>query len=275
MYDTAHPVYPQLQSIGREITSLTPKPKAVLVFSAHWSSESTQPDTIQINTSEHEPLLYDFYGFPRHYYMEKYANVGSKVLAERVMEVLSEQGIKSEGVERGLDHGVFVCFKVAFEEKGNPLGVPVVQVSLWGDDDGRGGSLKGEGIAEKHIRLGRAVEKLREEGVVIVVSGMAVHNLRDFIMSGGRSGQKPRDYTTSFDEALKVAAETEPGDKRDQAMADLLKRADVKKAHPTPEHLLPMHVGVGAAGMDQGQRLWTMGEGGMSWAQYRWGAVES
>ena len=205
--------------------------------------------------------------------MEKYPNRGSKELAGRVMSVLGEQGIKSEGVERGLDHGLFVCFKVAFGE-GNELGVPVVQVSLWGDDDGRGGKGKGEGIAEKHIRLGRAVEKLREEGVVIVVSGMAVHNLRDFMMSGGVGGQRPRDYTTSFDEALRVAAEEEPGERRDQAMADLFKRADVKKAHPTPEHLLPMHVGVGAAGIDQGKRLWTMGEGGMSWAQYRWGEVD-
>lgn len=260
MYEKEHPVYAQLQKVGREITQKV-KPKAIVVFSAHWQAE--RPNTIEVNVAESEPLLYDFYGFPRHYYLEKYPNRGSPEVAARVMELLTQAGIKAEGVERGLDHGVFVCFKVAFDPETNPVGVPIVQVSLFDDDRDPGA----------HIRLGRAVQKLREEGVLIVVSGMAVHNLRD--LGFARMIQKPQPYAVSFDEALKEAAETEPGVERDKSMIDLFKRPDMRRAHPTAEHLLPMHVGTGAAGGDRGQQLWTMPEGSMSWAQYRWGDVEA
>ena len=260
MYEKDHPVYPQLQAIGHEITSKV-RPKAVVVFSAHWQAE--RPNTIEVNVSENEPLLYDFYGFPRHYYMEKYPNRGSKEVADRVMSLLGESGIKTEAVDRGLDHGVFVCFKVAFDPESNPLGVPIVQVSLFDD----------ESDPAKHIALGRAVKKLREEGVLIVVSGMAVHNLRE--MGRGMMMGRPLDYAISFDEALRGAVECEPGNSRDEEMVKLFGRKDMRRAHPTAEHLLPAHVGVGAAGEDWGKRLWTMPEGSMSWAQYRWGDVEA
>ena len=80
-------------------------------------------------------------------------------------------------------------------------------------------------------------------------------------------------YTINFDEALKNAAEAEP-EIREETMASLLKRNDVRQAHPTLEHLLPIFVGAGAAGRDRGQRLWTLKEGSLSWAQYRFGNVE-
>ena len=260
MYDTTHPVFPKLQAIGHEITHKV-KPKAIVVFSAHWQAQ--QSGTIEVNVSEQEPLLYDFYGFPKHYYMEKFANRGSREVAGRVRELLGEAGIKTVEEERGLDHGVFVPFKIMFDAERNPLEIPVVQVSLFED----------ERDAEAHVRLGRAVERLREEGVCLIMSGMAVHNLRDFMMArmgavGGSLG-----YAVSFDEALREAVETEPGEERDGNMVKLLKRPDARKAHPTFEHLLPIHVGVGAAGEDAGKQLWTMPEGSMSWAQYRFGEV--
>jgi len=260
MYDTEHPAYDRLQALGKEITTKV-KPKAIVVFSAHWQAE--RPNTIQVNVAETEPLIYDFYGFPRHYYTEKYPNKGSPKLAERIMGMLQDAGIKAEGVERGLDHGVFAVFKVAFNPETNPAGVPIVQVSLFDDDTD----------AAAHIRLGRAVEKLREEGIVIIVSGMAVHNLRYLGIS--MMDSRPQKFTLTFDEALKEAAETEPGEKRDENMIALLKRSDARQAHPTFEHLLPMHIGVGAAGSDEGKRLWTLPKGSMSWAQYRWGDVEA
>jgi len=82
MYDTKHAVYPELQRIGKEITEQV-KPSAVVVFSAHWQAERS--NTIEVNVSEEEPLLYDFYGFPRHYYSEKFPNKGSASLAKRVL----------------------------------------------------------------------------------------------------------------------------------------------------------------------------------------------
>lgn len=83
---------------------------------------------------------------------------------------------------------------------------------------------------------------------------------------------KPMAYTTSFDRALKEAVESDV-DVREEKMAKLLERPDTRKAHPSIEHLLPIFVGAGAAGQDKGKRLWTLEEGSMGWAQYRFGEV--
>jgi 4,5-DOPA dioxygenase extradiol len=222
-----------------------------------------------------------FYGFPSHYYKEKYPNVGSAEVAGKVLDSLSEAGIKGEGVKRGLDHGVWASFKcgmlavprlieaavmdtnrdTAFEPDSNPLNVPIVQVSLFKTED-----------PVQHYRLGQAVSRLREENILIIASGMAVHNLRDMMFTFGEP--RPLPYTASFDEALKDAVTATPGD-REKAMADLLRRPDARQAHPYFDHLLPIHIGAGAAGDDVGARLWTLKEGSMSWAQYRFGELPS
>ena len=145
----------------------------------------------------------------------------------------------------------------AFDPEANPLNVPIVQASLFDTED-----------PDQHFRLGQAVEKLRDDNIQIIVSGMAVHNLRDLRFASGN----PMPYTVSFDEALKDAVTTEPAN-RQKALADLLHRPDARQAHPTFDHLLPIHVGAGAAGEDAGKRLWTLMGGSMSWAQFRFGEV--
>ncbi|KAG2418939.1 hypothetical protein HFD88_002042 [Aspergillus terreus] len=255
MYDTDHPAYHKLAQIGREITGKV-KPRAVVVFSAHWQAGR---DTIHVNHAEMTDLIYDFYGFPSHYYKEKYPNVGSREIANKVIDLLRQAGINAEGVKRGLDHGVWASFKCAFEPDSNPLNVPIVQVSLFDSED-----------PIQHYRLGQAVSQLRDENILIIVSGMAVHNLRDMRFTWG--DPTPLPYTASFDEALKEAVTTAPED-REQAMAALLKRPDARQAHPTFDHVLPIHIGAGAAGADVGRRLWTLKEGSLSWAQYRFGEV--
>lgn len=152
-------------------------------------------------------------------------------------------------------------FISAFEPESNPLNVPIVQASLFKSDD-----------PIQHYRLGQAVSRLREDNILIIVSGMAVHNLRDLQFSIGSSEALP--YTASFDEALKDAV-TAPVAERENALAELLKRPDARQAHPTFDHILPIHVGAGAAGEDLGKRLWTLKEGSMSWAQFRFGEVAS
>ena len=254
---TDHPAYHCLQDIGKEITTKV-KPKGIVVFSAHWQGE---PNTIEVNTAENMGLIYDFYGFPPHFYEYQFPNKGSPELADKVLGLLKGAGIKGEGVRRGLDHGVWVSFMCAFDPEKNPLNVPIVQVSLFDSDD-----------PNQHYHLGQAMQSLREEGIQIIVSGMAVHNLRDFRFSGGRFGQSVMPYAESFDKALKEAAE-QPPEKRQQAMADLVKRPDARKAHPSFEHLLPIHIGAGAAGDDLGKQLFTKPEGSMSWAQYKFGEV--
>lgn len=291
MYDVEHPAYRKLGQIGREITTKV-KPRAVVVFSAHWQGGK---DTIYVNTAEMTDLIYEyvlyselsanttnrddcsFYGFPDHYYKEKYPHVGSKEVAHKVLDLLKEAGIEAKGVKRGLDHGVWASFKCgpynvllilnfqktntppAFEPEENPLNIPIVQVSLFDTED-----------PIQHFRLGQAVSRLREENILIIVSGMAVHNLRDMRLTWGNP--RPLPYAVSFDEALKEAVTSAP-DKREQAMAELLKRPDARQAHPTFDHLLPIHIGAGAAGLDLGKRTWSYPEGSMSWSQFRFGEV--
>jgi aromatic ring-opening dioxygenase catalytic subunit (LigB family) len=210
------------------------KPKAILVLSAHWQAS---PQTIQVNTAKTQPLIYDYYGFPPHYYKVQFPNVGSPELADKILHNLQKAGIEAEGVSRGLDHGVFAPFLVAFDPEKNPLGsqVPIVQVSLFDSDS-----------PERHIALGKALQPLREEGVLIICSGMAVHNLRDLMSSFGKPGNKP--YTISFDSALKEAVEQDGAEAREKAMVALLARSDARRAHPSFEHLLPVHVAASGAG---------------------------
>ncbi|OTB02859.1 hypothetical protein M426DRAFT_322281 [Hypoxylon sp. CI-4A] len=254
-YQTDHPVYPVLQNIGKEITQKV-KPKAAVVFSGHWESS---PNVIEVNSAEHTDLIYDFYGFPPEFYKAKYPNKGSPQLASKILDLLTNAGIKAKGVTRGLDHGVWSGFNVAFHPEENPLGVPLVQVSLFSNQD-----------PDSHYRLGQAVASLRDEGIVIIGAGMSVHNLRDLFATQG--DLQPMPYTVSFDEALKEAVESPPSE-RQARMREVASRPDAKQAHPRFDHLMPVYIAAGAAGDDAGKRTWTMHEGSLGWAQYRFGQV--
>lgn len=104
--NTNHPAYLKLIETGKEITTKV-KPKAVVVFSAHWQEG---PSSISVNVVEDAGLIYDFYGFPPHYYEIKYPHTGSPEVAEKVVQRLAAVGIKTNKVNRGLDHGVWVGF---------------------------------------------------------------------------------------------------------------------------------------------------------------------
>jgi 4,5-DOPA dioxygenase extradiol len=228
-----------------------------------------------------------FYGFPDHYYKAQYPSRGDPALAEKVKGLLAGAGIKSNGMKRGLDHGVWAGFHVgkvtpqirrrlcqslqtnfmisnpapkAFHPEENPLTVPLVQVSLFKTED-----------PDQHYRLGAAVASLREENIVIIGAGMSVHNLRDYGLTLDNGGAA-LPYTVSFDNALKEAVEASPAN-RQKRMAEVCKRPDAKQAHPWMDHLMPVHVAAGAAGADKGKQLWTLHEGSMGWAQYRFGEV--
>lgn len=137
-----------------------------------------------------------------------------------------------------------------------------MQVSLFNSED-----------PDQHYRLGQAVSHLREKNILIIVSGMSVHNLRDLRFTRGGNAP-PLPYAVSFDEALKEAVVSDPVERQGK-MAKLLDRPDARQAHPSFDHLLPIHVGAGAAGDDLGKRLWTLPEGSMSWAQFRFGDVNA
>ncbi|OIW28158.1 Extradiol aromatic ring-opening dioxygenase [Coniochaeta ligniaria NRRL 30616] len=255
MEATDHPAYAKLAEVGREITTRV-KPKAVVVFSAHWQAGPTK---LQINAAEETDLIYDFHGFPPHYYKYHYPNRGSPEVADKVVEKLAATDIEVEKVKRGLDHGVWAGFMVAFDPKKNPLNVPIVQVSLFANEE-----------TDRHYRVGQALESLRDEGILIIGAGMAVHNLRDFRATRGSGQTMP--YAFTFDEALKEAATAKPVERQARMLA-LMERGDARQAHPTLEHILPIYIAAGAAGTDVGELLWTFPEASLSWAQYRFGKV--
>src|SRR5690606_25482911 len=137
----------------------------------------------------------------------------------------------AEAAKRGFDHGTFVPLKVAYPD---PT-LPVVQLSL----------VHGLDPAE-HLRLGRALARLRDEGVFIVGSGMSYHNMRGFMQAGALA---PAD---TFDAWLRQTL-TAPPEERDRALSDWDQAPAARACHPREEHLLPLMVIAGAAGSDVGR----------------------
>ncbi|KAI0509613.1 Extradiol ring-cleavage dioxygenase, class III enzyme, subunit B [Xylaria bambusicola] len=255
MFDTEHPVYPVLQKMGQEITQKV-KPKAIVIFSAHWEAS---PNEIQVNSALMTDLIYDYYGFPPEYYDVKYPNIGSPELASKVINLLQDAGIKAKGTTRGLDHGVYVGFSVAFHPEKNPLNIPIVQVSQYKSQD-----------VDQHYRLGQAVQALRDENILVIGAGMSVHNLRDYRFAFNAT--QPMPYVASFDNALKSGMEASPSERQAQ-LAEVAQRPDAHQAHPHFDHLMPAYITAGAGGEDQGKQLWTHHDFSMGWAMYRFGEV--
>ena len=201
-------------------------PKAVLVVSAHW--EEPVPTVM---TSEHPPILYDYYGFPPESYAITWPAPGDPKLAERVRELLGAGGFKTGAdPERGFDHGTFIPLKLTYPA----ADVPTVQLSLKAGLD-----------PEEHLAMGRALAPLREEGVFILGSGMTFHNLRAF------GDPRSRPVSEAFDAWLRETATLEAPE-RDRRLAQWSHAPSARLAHPREEHLLPLMVVAGAAGADRG-----------------------
>ncbi|KAK9453638.1 Extradiol ring-cleavage dioxygenase, class III enzyme, subunit B [Dipodascopsis uninucleata] len=241
----------KLREIGKYIVHNI-RPQAIIVLSAHWQGG---PNTIEVNTAENNSLIYDFYGFPSFMYQLKYPNRGSSEVSSRVIELLNSAGIKSKAVARGLDHGVWVPFMIAFPPATDEqLSIPVIQVSLYGTED-----------PAKHIEFGRALAPLRDEGVLIIGSGMSVHNLRE--MWAYLDSVAP--YTKAFDSSLRDALITNTGQERESALVGLFKTPSASKAHPTKEHLLPVYVSAGAAYNDKATQLYTSHISSLAYGIYK------
>jgi aromatic ring-opening dioxygenase catalytic subunit (LigB family) len=211
--------------------SLGGRPKAILVVSGHW--EAPRPT---VNPAEHPSLLYDYSGFPEHTYRLEYPVSGSPALAARTRELLADRGLPSaEDSARGLDHGVFIPFKVMYPD----ADVPLVQLSL-----------NRNRHAATHLAIGRALMPLRDEGVLIVGSGMSYHNLREIFVNRPESNQPSED----FDRWLRETVTESAPDVRAARLIDWQDAPGARASHPTPEHLLPLMVAVGAGGSDAGTR---------------------
>jgi len=208
----------------RAIADSLPKPRAVLVASAHW--ETSLP---MLGGAERPETIHDFSGFPPGLYRLQYAAPGSPALAQQVAEVLKAAGhAPSVNGCRGLDHGAWVPLRWMYPEHD----VPVVQVSVQP-------SLG----TQHHLRLGEALAPLADDGVLVIGSGHVTHNLRDWALH--RNDAAPLDYAVQFADWLHGRLAS--GDR--DAVLDYRARApSATRAHPSEEHFLPLFIAWGAAG---------------------------
>jgi aromatic ring-opening dioxygenase catalytic subunit (LigB family) len=209
-------------------------PKAILVISGHW--ETAKPT---VNSGAQPPLLFDYYNFPEHTYRLTYPAPGSPELARKVRDLLAAAGFESEEDQtRGFDHGVFIPFLLIYPD----ARIPIVQLSLQQDLD-----------PQTHLAIGRALASLRDEGVLIVGSGMSFHNLRVFRNEDSQTVEAAQ----HFDDWLTAAVAMPDAKTRAEALTGWEQAPFARLCHPQEEHLLPLMVAAGAAGDDRGRRTFS------------------
>jgi aromatic ring-opening dioxygenase catalytic subunit (LigB family) len=190
------------------------------MVSAHWEAPA-----FTVQAHPHPPMIYDYFGFPEHTYRIQYAAPGSPALATRVAELLRDAKLPvAVDAERGYDHGMYAPMEVAYPN----ADMPTVQLSLLSGLD-----------PQAHIELGRALAPLRDEGVLLVGSGLSYHNLRAF----GSAAAHP---SAAFDDWLHRTTALPP-DERTAALTRWADAPSARQAHPREEHLLPLMVAIGAA----------------------------
>ena len=228
-------------------STLPEQPKAILSVSGHWEEPQ-----FTVATSERPPMVYDYYGFPPHTYQVQYPAPGSKTLAARVKSLFNDASIPlEEDAKRGFDHGTFVPLAVMYPQ----AQIPVVSLSL-----------RGNLSASEHIKMGAALEPLRDEGVLIIGSGLSYHNLRQLRMAATAGP-----VSDAFEAWLTSAVSEANVAERARRLAQWAEAPAARLAHPREEHLIPLMVAAGAAGQSAGQldyqdRVW-----GVSMASYRFG----
>jgi 4,5-DOPA dioxygenase extradiol len=204
--------------------SLSAKPRAILVASAHW--ETSLP---MLTGASKLQTIHDFGGFPEPLYRLRYDAPGSPDVAQEAAQLLRDAGLApSINACRGLDHGAWVPLRWMFPE----IDVPVVQVSV-----------QPELGSAHHLALGRALGPLRNHGVLVIGSGHVTHNLRDWFASQGARSALP--YVAEFATWLERKLVTRD---IDALVAWHEQAPHALRAHPTDEHFLPLFVALGAAG---------------------------
>ena len=242
--------YDQLAASLRDMPrQLGSTPKVVLVISGHW-----EEGEFTVMSGSSPPMIYDYSGFPEHTYRIQYAAPGSPQTAQRVRSLLEDAGFDARlDAQRGFDHGTFAPLAVIYPG----ANIPVLQLSL-----------KHGYAPMDHIAVGRALAPLRDEGVLIIGSGLSYHNLREF-------GPNAREPSALFDRWLQeTLVEVSPAE-RVARLLDWEAAPAARRAHPQEDHLLPLMVAVGAAGDDRATRVYHEDDffGGIAVSSYRFGAT--
>ena len=218
-----------VREVWQGIALALPKPKAILIASAHW--ETSVP---AVTGTAKPETIHDFYGFPQPLYEIQYPAPGSPDLASRAKNLLEKADLHpATDPERGLDHGAWSPLLHMYPE----ADIPVVQVAV-----------QTELGTKHHIGVGRALAPLAQEGVLIIGSGHMTHNLRD------RAADGPTPYARSFQAWVKQRIDG----RALEELADYRRLApDGVRAHPTDEHFLPLFFALGAAREDyRAERLY-------------------
>ncbi|MGH8397305.1 MAG: DODA-type extradiol aromatic ring-opening family dioxygenase [Gammaproteobacteria bacterium] len=213
--DTAQPAHTFLKNLG----NCLPRPEAILIISAHWDTPVPC-----VTGAAHPDTIHDFYGFPKPLYELRYPAPGDHAMAKEVARLLEPPA----GVEltRGLDHGAWVPLLLMYPQHD----IPVLQLSLQ----------TSLGPAH-HLKIGETLKHLREHGVLIIGSGGATHNLREYFHPGSDNHKPYEDFAAWLNDALMR------GDR--EALLDYRRRApQAVRCHPTEEHFLPLFVSLGAGG---------------------------
>lgn len=222
------------------------KPKAILMISGHWEEQE-----VAVMGSANPPMIYDYRGFPPETYEITYAAPGAPDVAARTLDLLKQAGIGAYiDPNRGFDHGTFSVMEVMYPA----ADVPLFQISLLNSYD-----------PADHIAIGRALAPLRQEGVMIVGSGLSFHNLR--LMRGG--GEEP---SAQFDAWLYDAMMRAPDDRR-QAILDWESAPAARICHAEEDHLVPLFVALGAAEGEPATRIFhdVSAAMGITVSNYRFG----
>lgn len=224
-----------------------PRPRAILCISAHWDSPAPR-----ITGSAHPSTIHDFYGFADALYQMRYPAPGDPELAERIARGLSEAGFEvAVDASRGLDHGAWVPLRFMYPQ----ADIPVLQLSLQSRLPPR-----------HHLAVGHVLQPLRDEGVLVMGSGGATHDLSGF---RAHAVDAPAlDYALAFDAWLQeavTAAHT------DALLGYAQQGPQAVRNHPTPEHFLPLFAPLGAAAAGRGRQLHAgFTYGALSMAAYAW-----
>ena len=222
MHGAMAPLAASLRGIDAEVTAMSgAPPRAVLSVSGHWEAP-----VFTAMASPKPGMLYDYAGFPEHTYRISYPAWGAPALAQRIADLLQGAGIAAaQDVERGYDHGTFAPLAVMYPQ----AEVPVLQLSL-----------KHGYSPQEHLAVGRALAPLREEGVLILGSGLSFHNLR----LRGPGAEAP---SKAFDAWLRETLEASTPAARTARLLRWSSAPAARIAHPQEDHLLPLMVALGAA----------------------------
>lgn len=211
----------------KQLAEYVDTPSAIIVISAHWET-----DKVSITSGASPDLIYDYNGFPPESYAIQYPSPGSPELAQQIHSVLVAAGIEAQlDNKRGFDHGVFVPLKIMYPS----ADIPVVEISLERSLD-----------PQKHIAIGKALQHIQWDNLLLLGSGFSFHNMKAFF-----APQLDPENTKNgvFEQWLQetIASDSITEAERVQRLISWSEAPYARFCHPREEHLLPLHVCYGAA----------------------------